>query len=283
MIRPPRPRRVPTVRGQTAPSRVACLMLAAALAPGCEPPQARHPAVGRAVGTLPLIPIAGVAEGTPTFTGRVTLLNFWGAWCPPCRRELPGLARLAARLADEPRFQLVAVSCGAGAEDTAEVVHDTREFLRQRDLSIPAWTFGDPLGRLMATQMLGLDAFPTTYLIGPDGRVRQVWRGYRPSDEPEIAAAVLAALKEAAAPPAAAMRSSRAPAAAAGSAAAVTAVATANRRIPRAARASIRSGVIPPMAKAGSPISATTPRRNAAEANAANDFVADGKQGPTPI
>jgi thiol-disulfide isomerase/thioredoxin len=256
----------------------------AALVAGCEPPQARHPAVGRAVGTLPLVPIAGEAEGTPGFTGRVTLLNFWGAWCPPCRRELPGLARLAARLVDEPRFQLVAVSCGAGAEDTAEVVHDTREFLRQRDLSIPAWTFGDPLGRLVATEMLGLDAFPTTYLIGPDGRVRQVWRGYRPSDETEIAAAVLAALKEAAsAAPAAAMRSSRATAAVAGSAAAVTAAATANRRMPRAARASIRSGVIPPMAKAGSAISATTPRRNAAGANDANDFVADGKHGPMPM
>jgi thiol-disulfide isomerase/thioredoxin len=180
-------------------------MMAMAVAAGCEPARSRHPAVGRAIGALPLIPIAGDADAVPGFTGRVTLLNFWGTWCPPCRRELPGLARLASRLADEPRFQLVAVSCGAGAEDTAEVVHETLDFLRQRDLSIPAWTFGDPLGRLMVAEILGLDAFPTTYLIGPDGLVRQVWRGYRPSDETEIAAAVLATLKEAAsAPPAAA-------------------------------------------------------------------------------
>jgi len=228
------------------------LVILLAVVAGCEPPTARHPAAGRAVGVLPIVSIDDAAGPAPTFTGRVTLLNFWGTWCPPCRRELPGLARLAARLADEPAFQLVAVSCGAGPEDLDEVTRETRDFLRERDLAIPAWVFTDQTGRLATSQMLGLDAFPTTYLVGPDGRVRQVWRGYRPSDEADIARAVVEALKAfAAGPAAAAIRSSNPRAAAAGSAAAVTADATANRRMPSAASASIRSGVIPPMANVG--------------------------------
>jgi peroxiredoxin len=35
-----------------------------------------------------------------------------------------------------------------------------------------------------------------TYLIGPDRRIRRVWSGYRSSDEAEMAAAIIAVLKE---------------------------------------------------------------------------------------
>lgn len=31
--------------------------------------------------------------------GSVVVLNFWGSWCPPCRREAPGLSALARRYA----------------------------------------------------------------------------------------------------------------------------------------------------------------------------------------
>ena len=60
--------------------------------------------------SLTLSALADPTRRPPTFAGRVTLLKFWGTWCPPCRRELPGLVRLADRLRSEPAFQLVAVS-----------------------------------------------------------------------------------------------------------------------------------------------------------------------------
>lgn len=255
---------------------VAIAVAAAVTVGGCRPGASTHPAVGQAVGPLPIVSIHDATTAPPELAGRVTLLNFWGTWCPPCRRELPGLVRLAGRLADEPAFQLVAVSCGAGAEDVAEVAAETRAFLTDRGLEIGAWAFADNAARRTVSERLGLDAFPTTYLVGRDGRVRQVWRGYRPSDEPEIARAVLEVLKERATADADAMRSRNERAAAAGSGAAVIAEAIANRRTPSAASSSTRSSVIPPMAKAGSGISARTARRKAGAAKAANALVADG-------
>lgn len=32
--------------------------------------------------------------------GKVVVLHFWGSWCPPCRREMPDLAKLYKALAD---------------------------------------------------------------------------------------------------------------------------------------------------------------------------------------
>ena len=163
---------------------------------GCAGPDTSHPAIGRTVGRLPLVALADHGRPAPTFAGKVTLLNFWGTWCPPCRRELPGLARLAARLADDPRFQLVAVSCGgSGPDDLDEITATTTEFLASQRLTLDAWADPDGLARTIFGASFGFGAYPTTYLIGPGATVRRVWTGYRSRDEADMAAAVVALLK----------------------------------------------------------------------------------------
>jgi len=187
----------------------AALLLAAVVAwlpfaAGCGGPEASHPAVGRTVGNLPLASLADPGRQPPTFVGRVTLLNFWGTWCPPCRRELPGLVRLADRLRSEPVFQLVAVSCSP--EDMATLTESTNAFLKEavspaQRSAIDPWADPDGRTQMIFSASFGFDAFPTTYLIGPDAKVRQVWVGYRSRDETDIARAIVAALKESAQAP----------------------------------------------------------------------------------
>ncbi len=52
-------------------------------------------------------------SGTPRklsdFRGKTVLLNLWATWCVPCRKEMPALDRLQARLGS-PSFQVVAVN-----------------------------------------------------------------------------------------------------------------------------------------------------------------------------
>lgn len=161
---------------------------------GTSPP---HPAVGRVMGDLPLVALVDPDRPAPSFTGRVTLLNLWGTWCPPCRRELPGLVRIAARLADDTRFQLVAVSCGGGGrDDLAEITVTTLEFLAAQRLDLDPWADPDGLTRIVLAESFGFGAYPTTYLVGPDATVRAVWTGYRSRDEGEMARAIVETLRE---------------------------------------------------------------------------------------
>lgn len=168
---------------------------------GCgEPP--RHRAVGTKLAALPVTSIANLSAGPLNLTGRVTLLNFWGTWCGPCRRELPGLARMAKSLESDRRFQLVAVSVsGGGGESAEDLAADTGEFLLGQNLPISAYVFTDPLAADMVSTTLGVQAVPATYLIGPDAVIRHVWIGYRPQDEAAMAAAIVSLLKESPAQP----------------------------------------------------------------------------------
>jgi thiol-disulfide isomerase/thioredoxin len=52
---------------------------------------------------------AGRAHTLADWRGRTVLLNLWATWCAPCRREMPALDTLQARLGG-PNFEVVAVN-----------------------------------------------------------------------------------------------------------------------------------------------------------------------------
>jgi thiol-disulfide isomerase/thioredoxin len=177
--------------------------------PANGPSGATGPAVGRRLGYLEL---EGLTGGAPSVSyddlrGRVTLLNYWGTWCPPCVREFPDIVALADKFAAHDDFRLYAVSCGQGDDrDLNELRAETESFLEAAESKLP--TYADLNGasrRAMATQ-LGLDgmAYPTTLLIDRQAVIRGFWVGYNPSAADEMARLIQQLLDEPAddAPPA---------------------------------------------------------------------------------
>ena len=116
--------------------------------------------------------------------GKVVLINFWATWCPPCRREMPSMERLAQRFKGQP-LVVLAVDVGEDA-DTIEA------FTSQLDTTLTFPILLDTRSQVMrAWKVAGL---PTTFLVDKQGRIVASAIGGREFDHPEIVAAVRALL-----------------------------------------------------------------------------------------
>src|SRR5262247_962582 len=56
---------------------------------------------------LTLKTLDGRTLHTSEWKGKVTLVNFWATWCPPCREEIPDLIKLQERYKDQ--LQIIGV------------------------------------------------------------------------------------------------------------------------------------------------------------------------------
>lgn len=90
---------------------------------------------------------------------RIIVLNFFATWCGPCRAEMPELNRYFNEHKSES-FLLV----GIDAEERQDRVEAFRDELK---LDFPAGVDEGSIRR-----QYGVEAFPTTVVIGVDGRVQ---------------------------------------------------------------------------------------------------------------
>lgn len=100
--------------------------------------------------------------------GRPAVVNFWASWCPPCRNELPILAKAYARHGKKVGF------LGLAVEDNAELAG---EFARVYGIKYPVAAGREPAIALM--QALGNEqaGMPFTIVVDGDGRVVYARRG----------------------------------------------------------------------------------------------------------
>jgi cytochrome c biogenesis protein CcmG, thiol:disulfide interchange protein DsbE len=160
------------------------------------------PAIGRRLEFLALEPLTGESQvvSLGDLEGHVTLVNFWGTWCPPCRREFPHIVELAAEFAQQSDFRLYAVSCPAQGEDDLEALRqDTRAFLEAAKANLP--TYADPSAA--SRRALGLlledgqfPGYPTTLLVDRRGTIRGMWVGYENGAERSMASLIEQALHD---------------------------------------------------------------------------------------
>lgn len=123
---------------------------------------------------LELTDLAGQPHRLVDLRGRVVLVNFWATWCPPCVEEIPSLGRMQARLADTD-FTLLSV-------DIAESAAQVRRFLRDVPASFPVLM--DEQGTTVRPWRI--QAFPSTFLVDRDGRIRYSYMGGLEWDQPEV-------------------------------------------------------------------------------------------------
>lgn len=110
----------------------------------------------------------GNAFHTSDRKGKITLINFWGRTCPPCRAELPDLVRVADTYKDR---NVEVIGVDFGDTDAAKL----RKWCEEHGLR-----YRQSLGENGIKQVFGdIEDVPITFLIGPDGRIHDIWDGER--------------------------------------------------------------------------------------------------------
>lgn len=97
-----------------------------------------------------------ISKGT-----KATLINFWYLNCPPCRKELPQLQKLLAKLSAQG-LNIVAVNKGDGAEDI-------RQYWKGSSFTLPVVRGND--GENSIFRAYGVEAFPVNFLLDSEGKI----------------------------------------------------------------------------------------------------------------
>lgn len=145
----------------------------------------RSPAIGQPLPELQLQPLVNTKTlvSQQEIAGKVVVLHFWGTWCPPCRLEFPGFAKVEQKFRDNRNVVLLSVSCSGGPEDDLKsLASQTQDYLSKQSPQMA--TYCDPTGmtRLSIGKLLtyGELGYPTTVLVDRTGNIAQVWEGYTP-------------------------------------------------------------------------------------------------------
>jgi peroxiredoxin len=145
--------------------------------PYADKRQAERATIGRQRGQR-LFDIAYTdAKGRKTrlsaLRGKVVIVHFWGAWCGPCRREMPDLQKTWQTLSGRSDFALVMLQ----ARERFEV---SRKWTEQQGISLPLADSGsggddDASFRLAEGGKIRdreiASRFPTTYVVDRTGIV----------------------------------------------------------------------------------------------------------------
>lgn len=105
------------------------------------------------------------------YHGQVVMVNFWASWCGPCRQEMPLLEDISKKY-QRLGFTLLGVNVD---EDPALA----EKLLEKIPVSFPILLDS----KSQVSEMMNVDAMPTTYLIDRDGNIRFHHRGYKPGYE----------------------------------------------------------------------------------------------------
>ncbi|MFZ5580020.1 MAG: TlpA family protein disulfide reductase [Pseudomonadota bacterium] len=134
--------------------------------------------------SLALAGLDGSKYDLAALRGKVVLVNFWASWCPPCVHEMPSMQRLWADWHGRG-FDVLAVNLG-------EQASATQAFAHRHGLVFPILL--DPARQ--AAKAWSVYAYPTSYILDRQGRIRLAVAGGIDWGAPEVRARIQSLIEE---------------------------------------------------------------------------------------
>ena len=116
-------------------------------------------AVGQEAPLFTLKDINGNDVSLESFRGKYVFLDFWAAWCRPCREENPNLVEVYKKFGGE-NFEIISVSLDQAEEAWKGAVKEDKL----------TWTLlHDPLGNV--ANNYAIQSIPSTWLLDKEGKI----------------------------------------------------------------------------------------------------------------
>lgn len=136
---------------------------------------------GPSIADVVLPDLEGKPQSFQHYAGKTLVVNLWATWCAPCVKEMPALQRLSEAL-DPARFVVV----GVNVDQQAELV---QSFIVEHQINFPQLSDSK---MTFASDLLGVNVYPYTLVVDPQGMVQQRILGPREWDDPDYYKELLA-------------------------------------------------------------------------------------------
>jgi thiol-disulfide isomerase/thioredoxin len=140
------------------------LLLCLALTPAAHAADA--PGIGDTPPNLVGKTLSGEAVELNAYKGKVVVLSFWATWCPYCLKEIPVLEGIQ-KAAGYDKVQVIAVNT-----EERKVFRRAEAMLKMLTLKLAY----DP--DETTAKSYGVKGIPHMVIIGRDGKIVRIYRGY---------------------------------------------------------------------------------------------------------
>jgi len=125
--------------------------------------------VGKKAPELKMVDLDGKIHRISRLEDKKVILDFWATWCPPCKKAIPDLIKLA----DSDSSHLVILGLSNEPADKLAA------FAKEAKMNYPVITYNDnlpaPYGQVTA--------IPTVFLIDSEGVIQDILIGYHEPEE----------------------------------------------------------------------------------------------------
>jgi cytochrome c biogenesis protein CcmG, thiol:disulfide interchange protein DsbE len=129
------------------------------------------------------LPGATAAVRLSDLKGKLVYLDFWASWCAPCKQSFPWMNEMQAKYGPAG-LQVVAINVDAKRSDAEEFLKGT-----PASFTIAFDTKGE------SPRTYAIKGMPSSFLIGPDGRVLATHAGFKDADKKLLEDQIRQALK----------------------------------------------------------------------------------------
>lgn len=130
--------------------------------PAQQQPVSNTPTVGSMAPDITMPDVEGKLFSLSQLKGKYVLVDFWAAWCGPCRRENPNLVAAYNKYKNK-NFTVLGVSLDQDKEAWLKAIKDDNLTWKQIS-DLKYWNSA-------AVGLYGFDGIPYNVLIDPDGKI----------------------------------------------------------------------------------------------------------------